>query len=85
MKTIILKHPLPECADKEEQDEYQHYRTVLKIDAPCQLEECPPTLKSEPAKELEATHCFCVFHPEQEDHSTPQCDETKSPSRIEKA
>ena len=32
-KTIILKHPSPECADEEERDEYQHYRTVLKIDA----------------------------------------------------
>ena len=45
----------------------------------------PPNTKIEPAKELEATHCFCVFHPEQEDHSTPQCDEAKSPKRIENA
>ena len=84
-KAIILDNPLPACADKEERDEYQNYRTVLKIDAPCQTEECSVILKTEVETTPDTPHCFCVYHPNEQDHSSRQCQEKKSPLDIEKA
>ena len=56
-----------------------------KIDVPSPREGCPQILRTEPTTNPQTTHCFCVFHPKQKDHSTPKCEEKKSPNCIAKA
>ena len=83
-KAIISNNPLPVCADEVERDEYRHYRTVLKIDALCRTEECSVILKTEGETTPDTTHCFCVYHPNGQDHSSRQCQEKNLPSILKR-